>query len=96
MPNVACVVVMLVGLPILVSCANVGADDQLPSDVSVIGNEKGGQIPRSVGRANTSSAYTMVTAHCAKFGKKGMITRMDFESGTMTFECHQQAAKPGT
>jgi hypothetical protein len=96
MTKVACVVLMLAGLPILEGCANVGADDQSSSDVSVIGNEKGGQIPRSVGRPTTSSAYTMVTAHCAKFGKKGMITRMDFESGTMTFECHQQTPKPGT
>jgi hypothetical protein len=36
-----------------------------------------------------------VTGHCAKYGKKGFITRMDFETGTMTFECRLQKPKAG-
>ena len=36
----------------------------------------------------------MVTAHCAKFGKTGYITKMDYDSGTLAFECRLQRGKP--
>jgi hypothetical protein len=55
---------------------------------------RGGIIPRSVGGAKTqSSAFQMVTAYCSKYGEKGFITKMDFESGAMTFECRLQKPK---
>ena len=92
---VASVALVVMGLP-LTGCASSRGNDGGPSDLSIIGDEKGGTIPRSIGgAANTqSSAYEMVTAHCAKFGKKGFITRMDFESGTMAFSCILRKAKP--
>ena len=89
------VVLVVMGLPLVASCSGLGDSGSGLSGLSVIGDEKGGTIPRSVGAAATqSSAYQMVTAHCAKFGKKGFITRMDFEGGAMTFECVLQKPKP--
>ena len=88
MTRIACAVLVVMGLPLVTGCASSRGSDGGPSGISITGDEKGGTIPRSVGVAATqSSAYEMVTAHCAKFGKKGFITRMDFESGTMTFAC---------
>jgi hypothetical protein len=84
-------------LAALTGCANSGGSFEGPTGLGVIGDEKGGTIPGSVGAARTqSSAFQMVTAHCAKFGKKGFITKMDFESGLMTFECILQKSKSST
>ena len=67
------------------------------SGVGMTGDENGGKFRAvSAGPPPQSSAYALVNrAPCAKFGKKGFITRMDFETGTMTFECRLQKAKPG-
>jgi hypothetical protein len=91
------VVLVAMGLPLVAGCSGLGDSDSGSglSGLSITGDENGGTIPRSVGAAATqSSAYQMVTAHCAKFGKKGFITRMDFEGGAMTFECVLQKPKP--
>ena len=86
--------VLLVALPLVTGCASSGRGFDGQTGLSVIGDEKGGTIPSSVGVARTqSSAFQMVTAHCAKFGKKGFITKMDFESGLMTFACITQKPK---
>jgi hypothetical protein len=87
---------VLVALPLVTGCASSGGSFEGPAGVSVVGDERGGTIPGSVGTASQSSAFQMVTAHCAKFGKKGFITKMDFESGLMTFQCILQRPKSGT
>lgn len=90
-------VLIAIASPAITGCASSGGGGDGPSGLSVTGDESGGTIPRSVGGANTqNSAFEMVTAHCAKYDKKGFITRMDFESGTMTFECRRQRPKAGT
>jgi hypothetical protein len=98
MIRMASVILVAAGLPFVAGCAGSGGGSgggDEPSAVGMTGDENGGKIPRGVGGASAqSSAYEMVTAHCAKFGKKGFITRMDFETGTMTFECRLQKAKP--
>ena len=101
MIRLAAIILVAVGLPLVAGCAGsdgLGGGDGVDgaSGVGMTGDENGGTIPRGVGGATAqSSAYALVTAHCAKFGKKGFITRMDFETGTMIFECRLQKAKPG-
>ena len=52
------------------------------------GDENGGKIPNALGsRAEQTAAYQMVTTHCEKFGKKGIIIKMDYDTGLVTFEC---------
>ena len=88
---------LVLALPLLTGCASSGGSFEGQTGLSLIGDEKGGTIPSSVGVAGTqSSAYQMVTAHCAKFDKKGFITKMDFESGLMTFVCITQKPKSST
>jgi hypothetical protein len=99
MIRMASVILLALGLPFVAGCAGSGGGGSGGDGSSaggMTGDENGGKIPRGVGGATAqSSAYEMVSAHCAKFGKKGFITRMDYETGTMTFECRQQRAKPG-
>jgi len=61
--------------------------------LTVIGDERGGTIANSVGSARQPSALQLVTAHCGKFSKKGFITKMDFESGLLTFQCILQKTR---
>jgi hypothetical protein len=96
MIKLAAIILVAVGLPFVAGCAgsSAGGGDGA-TGVGMTGDENGGTIPRGVGGATAqSSAYALVTAHCAKYGKKGFITRMDFETGTMIFECRLQKAKP--
>jgi hypothetical protein len=89
-------VFVLVGLLSVAGCASSGDGDGSGSfgGGGLTGDENGGKIPQGVGGATQqSSAYALVTAHCAKFGKKGFITKMDFDTGTMTFECRSQKPK---
>ena len=101
MIRLAAVILVSVGLPFVAGCAGSGGAGDGgggvgAGGVGMTGDENGGTIPRGVGGATAqSSAYALVNAHCAKFGKKGFITRMDFETGTMIFECRLQKAKPG-
>ena len=101
MIRLAAIVLVAVGLPCVAGCAGSGGAGDGgggggAGGVGMTGDENGGTIPRGVGGATAqSSAYALVNAHCAKFGKKGFITRMDFETGTMIFECRLQKAKPG-
>ena len=101
MIRLAAIILVAVGLPLVAGCAGsdgLGGGDGVDgaSGVGMTGDENGGTIPRGVGGATAqSSAYALVNTHCAKFGKKGFITRMDFETGTMIFECRLQKAKPG-
>ncbi len=90
-------VAVVVVASILAGCAGPGADFGSAGDSGgpqVTGDQNGGRIPRSIGTANQSAAYEVVTAHCEKFGKTGFITKMDYESGMLTFECRQRRGKP--
>ena len=87
MSRMVFVISVLTTLPLVTGCASSGGSLEGSTGLSLIGDERGGTIPNSVGTAAQSSAFQMVTAHCAKFGKKGFITKMDFESGLMTFQC---------
>jgi hypothetical protein len=82
----------LLAAALLSGCAGSGADvGSSNSGPLAMADENGGKIPNSVGSASgQSSAYQMVTAHCEKFGKTGFITKMDYDSGTLTFECRLQ------
>jgi hypothetical protein len=96
----ALIVLLTLGLPCLAGCAGSaggsGSSEAVADPAGMTGDERGGKIPGGVGGPTAqASAYELVNAHCAKYGKKGFITRMDFETGTMTFECRQQKAKPG-
>jgi hypothetical protein len=79
---------------LLSGCAGSGADVGASSGLQAVADENGGKIPNSLSSASgQSSAYQMVTAHCEKFGKTGFITKMDYDSGTLTFECRLQKPK---
>jgi hypothetical protein len=93
MSRMVFVISVLTALPLVTGCASSGGSLEGSTGLSLIGDERGGTIPNSVGTAAQSSAFQMVTAHCAKFGKKGFITKMDFESGLMTFQCIVQKPK---
>src|SRR4249920_1039912 len=93
MSRMVFVISVLTVLPLVSGCASSGGSLEGATGLSVIGDEKGGTIPNSVGIASQSSAFQMVTAHCAKFGKNGFITKMDCESGLMTFQCVVQKRK---
>ena len=74
---------------LLSGCA--GSSGDLGSSASasaVVGDENGGKIPNALGsRSEQTAAYQTVNTHCEKFGKKGIITKMDYDSGSVTFEC---------
>ncbi len=72
---------------LLSGCAGSGVDLGGGS-VQAIGDENGGKIPNALGStADQTAAYRLVTSHCEKFGKKGFIIKMDYDSGTVTFDC---------
>jgi hypothetical protein len=72
---------------LLSGCA--GADTGLggsPSDV--VGDANGGKIPNTLDTPDKqSAAYKTVTTYCEKFGKRGYITKMDYDTGQVTFDC---------
>ena len=72
---------------LLSGCAGSGGDLG-GSGSQVAGDENGGRVPNALGsRAEQTAAYQMVTTHCEKFGKKGIIINMDYDTGLVTFEC---------
>jgi hypothetical protein len=81
----------MVVLPLLLSaCA--GAGSNAPSgSLNVVGDDSGGKIAEAIGPAQ-AQAMQLVSSHCAKFDKKGFVTRMDYDSGTIAFECRKQKA----
>jgi hypothetical protein len=82
-------------LPFIAGCASSGFGGG-SADLNVAADEKGGKISGGAEGANMAAAMALVTGHCEKFGKKGFITKMDYDGGTLTFECRQQRAKPAT
>ncbi len=88
------VAVLMTGLGAgLGGCAGVAGST---SGLTVIGDADGGKIPGAVSPDTTKAAMQMVTAHCAQYGKKAFITRMDSpaDGGLMAFQCLDQKAKP--
>ena len=58
------------------------------SSPEVEGDANGGKIANTLDTPDKqSAAYRAVTAHCAKFGKKGYIIKMDYDTGVVTFDC---------
>jgi hypothetical protein len=82
-------VAIAVALAPLAGCAGAGGDlGGSGSSPQVTGDENGGKIPNALGtRADQTAAYQMVTSHCEKFGKKGVIIKMDYDTGLITFDC---------
>jgi hypothetical protein len=80
----------------LAGCASSGGGLVGSGGLEVSGDENGGKIPKAVSPDTTKSAMQLVTAHCAKYGKKAFITRMDSpdQGGLMAFQCLAQGAKP--
>ena len=74
-------------LALVAGCAGTReiADAPVPA---VTGDQRGGKIPNGVN--DTPAAMNAAIAHCAKFGKKAVITQMaaPSEGGLMAFECH--------
>ena len=85
-------------LAILAGCATSGSGERetAGANLSVIGDERGGKIQGGASAGNTTAATGLVTSHCAKFGKRGSITRMDFDTGLLAFECLEQKKKSGS
>ncbi|MBX9825970.1 MAG: hypothetical protein K2Y27_13365 [Xanthobacteraceae bacterium] len=79
---------VLLALALLPGCAGSGGELASSSGSQVAGDENGGKIPNALGSSSgQSAAYQQVTTHCEKFGKKGIITKMDYDTGLVTFEC---------
>ena len=75
-------------LALLSGCTGSGVELGAAGGSQLAGDENGGKIPNALGsRTEQTSAYQQVTTHCEKFGKKGIITKMDYDTGTVTFEC---------
>jgi hypothetical protein len=80
--------VVALAVPALSGCAGSGGDLGGGSGSQVMGDENGGKIPNALGsRTEQTAAYQTVNTHCEKFGKKGIITKMDYDTGLVTFEC---------
>jgi hypothetical protein len=90
MPKVPFAFAAVLALALLSGCAGSGPGGDLSSASAsaVLGDENGGRIPNALGsRAEQTAAYQTVSTHCEKFGKTGIITKMDYDTGLVTFEC---------
>jgi hypothetical protein len=88
MPKVPFAFAAIFAFALLSGCAGSGGDLGSASASAVAGDENGGKIPNALGsRTEQTAAYQMVNTHCEKFGKKGIITKMDYDTGQVTFEC---------
>jgi hypothetical protein len=89
MPKVPFAFLAIVALAPLAGCAGSGGDlGGSSSRPQVTGDENGGKIPNALGtRSDQTAAYQIVTSHCEKFGKKGVIIKMDYDTGLITFDC---------
>ena len=46
------------------------------------GDQNGGKIPNTLDTPDKqTAAYRTVTTYCEKFGKRGYITKMDYDTG---------------
>jgi hypothetical protein len=69
----------------LAGCA--GTASPGTGSLSATGDQLGGKIPN--GMSDVPAAMSAATAHCAKYGKKAMLTQMatQAEGGLVAFEC---------
>ena len=74
---------------LLAGCAGSGGDlASVGGSSQVVGDENGGKIANALGsRSEQTATYQQVTTYCEKFGKKGIITNMDYDTGQVTFVC---------
>ena len=81
---------------LLTACSGVGSNVVATGGgrLNVMGDENGGKIAEGIGSAQ-GQAMQLVTSHCAKYEKKGFVTRMDYDSGTIAFECRKQGTQAG-
>ena len=97
MPKVPFAFAVLFAFALLPGCAGSGGDLGNASASAVVGDENGGKIPNALGsRTEQTAAYQTVNTHCEKFGKKGIITKMDYDTGSVTFECRLLKGKSTT
>ena len=72
---------------LLSGCAGAGAGLGGGSS-EVVGDQNGGKIPNTLDSPDKqTAAYRTVTSYREKFGKKGYITKMDYDTGLVTFDC---------
>lgn len=82
------VYVVALASALLSGCAGAGVDLGGGSPEVVAGDANGGKIPNTLDTPDKqTAAYKAVMAHCEKFGKKGYITKMDYDTGLVTFDC---------
>jgi hypothetical protein len=77
--------VAAIGL-LLAACAGTSSG----GDGKVSGDENGGKVAEALGPSQEQS-MKIVTDYCAKYDKKGFVTRMDYDANTITFECRRQS-----
>ena len=88
MPKFPFAFVAIFAFASLAGCAGAGGSLGGGDSSKVVGDENGGKIPNALGtREDQTAAYQMVTSHCEKFGKKGVIIKMDYDTGLVTFDC---------
>src|SRR4051812_19502239 len=81
------VYVVALASALLSGCAGAGAGLGVGGP-EVVGNENGGKIANTLDTPDKqTAAYSAVTTYCEKFGKKGYITKMDYDTGLVTFDC---------
>lgn len=74
---------------LLTACSGVGSNVvSTGGSPNLMGDENGGKVVEGIGPAQ-GQAMQLVTSHCAKYEKKGFVTRMDYDSGTIAFECRK-------
>jgi hypothetical protein len=87
MCNLRNVYVVTLTLALLSGCAGPGAGLG-GSSPEVVGNENGGKIQNTLDTPDKqTAAYRTVTTYCERFSKKGYITKMDYDTGLVTFDC---------
>ncbi|WP_068026489.1 hypothetical protein [Rhodoplanes sp. Z2-YC6860] len=77
----------VLALALLSGCANTSLD-RVTNSPQVEGDSNGGKIAHTLETSDKqTAAYQAVTTHCEKFGKKGYITKMNYDTGLVTFDC---------
>jgi hypothetical protein len=80
-----CIAVLASAL--LSGCADAGVGLAVGSP-EVVGDQNGGKIANTLDTPDKqTAAYKTVTTYCEKFGKKGYITNMNYDTGLVTFDC---------
>lgn len=74
---------------LLASCA--GVTGFANADLDVTGDANGGQIRDGLKDAQSQArAMDLVRSYCQKYSKRGFVTRMDYDTNIVAFECRAQ------